>query len=71
MTSNRISDHFEAPAVAAPAVPSGFAVCHLAGCANPLALQIAAQQQAFEQALIAAREEALRIALSLLQPSLN
>jgi hypothetical protein len=71
MTSNRISEHFEAPAVAAPAVHTGFAVCQLAAAANPLALQLAAQQQAYEDALIAAREEALRIALSRLQMSLN
>jgi hypothetical protein len=30
-----------------------------------------AQQQAYEQALVAAREEALRLALSRLQTSLN
>jgi hypothetical protein len=71
MTTNRISQHFEAPAAAAPAVPSGFAVCQLAAAANPLALQLAAQQQAYEEAIIAAREEALRIALSRLQISLN
>jgi len=38
---------------------------------SPLALQLMAQQQAYEQALVAAREEALRIALSRLQMSLN
>ena len=71
MSTNRISNHFEAPAVAAPAVPTGFAVCQLAAAANPLALQLLAQQQAYEQAILAAREEALRIALSRLQMSLN
>jgi hypothetical protein len=57
--------------VAAPAIPAGFAVCQLNAAANPLALQLAAQQQAYEQAVLAAREDALRIALGLLQPSLN
>ncbi len=70
MMENRISAQFDAPA-AAPAVPPGFAVCTLVPATSSLALQLAAQQQAYEQALIAAREEALRIALSLLQPSLN
>jgi len=36
-----------------------------------MALQLIAQQQAYEQAIIAAREEALRIALSRLEMSLN
>ncbi len=71
MTFNRISEHFEAPAVASPTVPTGFAVCQLASAGNPLALQLLAQQQAYEQAIIAAREEALRITLSRLQMSLN
>jgi hypothetical protein len=70
MTQNRISGHFDAPTVA-PAVPPGFAACQLGPAANPLALQLAAQQQAYEEAILAAREEALRIALSRLQPSLN
>jgi hypothetical protein len=38
---------------------------------SPLTLQLLAQQQAYEQALLAAREEALRIALSRLQISVN
>jgi len=68
---NRISAQLEAMAPSAPAIPSGFAACQLGSGANPLALQLIAQQQAYEQALIAAREEALRITLSRLQPSLN
>jgi hypothetical protein len=53
---------------AAPAIPAGFAVCQLNQSANsPLALQLVAQQQA----LIAAREEALRVTLSRLKISLN
>ena len=71
MTTNRISEQFEVTAFAAPAIPSGFAVCQLVPAANSLALQLAAQQQAYEQAILAAREEALRIALSRLQMSLN
>ena len=71
MFANRISNHFEAVPASGPSIPAGFAVCQLSPAANPLALQIAAQQQAFEQAILAAREEALRIALSRLQMSLN
>ena len=71
MSTNRISSQFEAAPLAAPAVPAGFAVCQLASAANPLAMQLLAQQQAYEQAILAAREEALRIALSRLQMSLN
>jgi len=52
--------------------PAGFAVSPFVQTPNnPLALQLLAQQQAYERALIAAREEALRIALSRLQMSLN
>jgi hypothetical protein len=71
--ANRIS-HYSPPAAApaAPLIPAGFAVCQVAqGASNPLVLQLMAQQQAYEQALLAAREEALRIALSRLQTSLN
>jgi hypothetical protein len=69
---NRISSHsFEPAPAAVPAVPAGFAICQLAPSSNPLALQLAAQQQAFEQAIIAAREDALRITLGRLQTSLN
>ena len=72
MLTNRISGYStEAAPAAAPAMQAGFAVCQLAPAANPLAIQLLAQQQAYEQALIAAREEALRIALSRLQMSLN
>ncbi len=72
MLANRISGYSFASASAAPFLPAGFAVCQLAQSGNsPLALQLMAQQQAYEQALVAAREEALRIALSRLQTSLN
>jgi len=70
--ANRISGYSLAPAEAASFVPAGFAVCQLGqGFNSPLALQLLAQQQAYEQALVAAREEALRLALSRLQASLN
>ena len=72
MLMNRISGYSIDPTpAAAPFIPAGFAVCQLASAANPLTLQLLAQQQAYEQALLAAREEALRIALSRLQLSLN
>jgi len=73
MSINRISNYSMAPA-AAPAtfVPAGFAICQFPQVAqNPLAIQLAAQQQAYEQAILAAREDALRLVLSRLQPSLN
>jgi hypothetical protein len=71
--TNRISNYEMAEAApAAAALPAGFAVCQLPQVANsPLAIQLLAQQQAYEAALLAAREEALRIALSRLQMSLN
>jgi len=73
MGTNRISNHLPEPAApASTGIPAGFAVCQLPQ--NPqssMALQLIAQQQAYEQALIAAREEALRIALSRLEMSLN
>ena len=71
--TNRISNYEMAPAAPVAAVlPAGFAICPLAQVANsPLAIQLLAQQQAYEDALIAAREDALRIALSRLQMSLN
>ena len=73
MLANRISGYLidPTPTAAAPSIPAGFAVCQLSSAANPLALQLLAQQQAYEQAVLAAREEALRIALSRLQTSLN
>ena len=77
MFENRIGGYkFEAnepqPVAAGPTIPTGFAVCPLASAAqNPLALQLLAQQQAYQKALLAAREEALRITLSRLQPSVN
>ena len=83
MFANRISDYIEASsdpqATAAPVIPSGFAVCQLAPAATqPLALQLIAQQQAYqaqqqayEKALLAAREDALRLVLSMLKPSVN
>ena len=76
--TNRITSYEMAPAAiaslgpSAAAVPAGFAICQLPQVANnPLAIQLLAQQQAYEAALIVAREEALRIALSRLQMSLN
>src|SRR5262245_25716193 len=74
--TNRISSYpIDSGADAAPATPAfagGFAVCQLPQAANsPLAIQLLAQQQAYEAAILAAREEALRIALSRLQMSLN
>ena len=73
MFTNRIKNYpSDDEAIAAPALPAGFAVCQLPQVAqNPLAIQLIAQQQAFEQALIAAKEEALRIVLSRLQTSVN
>ena len=73
MGTNRISNHLPEPvAPASTGISAGFAVCQLPQ--NPqssMALQLIAQQQAYEQAIIAAREEALRIALSRLEMSLN
>ena len=77
MFENRISNYSvegasDAPTKLAPIVPPGFAVCQLAPATqNSLSLQLLAQQQAYEKALIAAREEALRLTLSRLRPSLN
>lgn len=72
MFANRISGYSTVSDSAASFLPAGFAVCQMAPTANsPLTLQLMAQQQAYEQALVAAREEALRIALSRLQMSLN
>ena len=72
MFTNRIASHLPEPAAPAATLPAGFAVCPLSQASqSPLALQLLAQQQAYEQALIRAREEALRIALSRLQISLN
>src|SRR5262245_43299258 len=70
--TNRISSYpIESTAEAVQATPAfaaGFAVCQLPQVANsPLAIQLLAQQQAYEAALIASREEALRITLSRLQ----
>jgi hypothetical protein len=72
MFTNRIAEHLPEPVAAAPAIPAGFAVCQLNQAAtSPLAIQLMAQQQAYEQALIAAREEALRVTLTRLKTSLN
>jgi hypothetical protein len=73
MFTNRIKDYSPSDeTTVAPALPAGFAVCQLPQVVqNPLAIQLIAQQQAFEQALIAAKEEALRIVLSRLQTSVN
>ena len=83
MFANRINDYLPEEAVTlpavAPSIPAGFAVCQLAPTATqPLALQLLAQQQAYEaqqqayeQALLAAREDALRTVLGMLKPSVN
>jgi hypothetical protein len=69
---NRITAYSAESTAAAGVLPAGFAVCHISPAAsNPLALQLLAQQQAYEQAILVAREEALRIVLSRLQPSPN
>lgn len=70
--TNRISSYATEPANHPAAIPAGFAICQLPQHgSSPLAIQLLAQQQAYEQALLAAREEALRIALSRLQISPN
>lgn len=75
MTTNRISGLLKepTPTLSPPClVPSGFALVPSAmQQAAPLALQLLAQQQAYEQAILAAREEALRIVLSCLKVSEN
>lgn len=77
MFTNRISGLLpesspaSAPAVTAPSIPAGFAICQLAPAANPLAIQLIAQKQAYEKAIIAAKEEALRVVLGMLKPSSN
>ena len=73
MSINRIKSYPQSDeAVASPQLPAGFAVCQIGqAIQNPLALQLIAQQQAFEQALIAAKEEALRIVLGRLRTSVN
>ena len=72
MTANRISGYSFGSDPGATFLPAGFAVCPLSqSFNNPLALQLMAQQHAYEQALVAAREEALRIALSRLRTSVN
>ena len=83
MFANRISDYLPeqtaTPTAVASSIPAGFAVCQLAPTATqPLALQLIAQQQAYEaqqqayeQALLAAREDALRTVLGMLKPSVN
>lgn len=81
MFANRITEHLpeQTATAVAPSIPAGFAVCQVAPAATqPLALQLIAQQQAYqaqqqayEQAIRAAREDALRVVLSRLQPSVN
>lgn len=72
MLTNRISSYMQESAASAGLVPAGFAVCQLPQFAqSPLAIQLIAQQRAYEEALVHAREEALRIALSRLTPSVN
>jgi hypothetical protein len=75
--TNRIAGHLtesvpaSAPVATAPSIPAGFAICQLAPAANPLAIQLIAQQQAYEKAILAAREDALRVVLGMLKPSSN
>ena len=77
MFENRIASYSfdseaQAPSAQAQLVPVGFAVCPIAPATqDSLTLQLLAQQQAYEKALLAAREEALRLTLSRLQPSVN
>jgi len=55
-----------------PGNSGGVAVCEFYQSANsPLAIQLIVQQQAYEQAFVAAREEALRDTLSRLKKLLN
>ena len=70
MFANRISQY----PLGAASVPmtAGFAVCQLPGApAASLPLQLIAQQQAYEAALVRAREQALAMALSRLTVSPN
>lgn len=63
MFTNRISAYL--PEEAAPAPLAGFAVCHLPqATAGSLALQLLAQQQAYQQAIAAAEERAFQAILS-------
>jgi hypothetical protein len=77
MFTNRISgllpesSSVAAPVATAASIPAGFAVCQLAPAANPLAIQLIAQKQAYEKAILAAKEEALRVVLGMLKPSSN
>lgn len=72
MFTNRIAGHLtDSSTASAPVIPAGFAVCQLAPAANPLAIQLIAQQQAYEKAILAAKEEALRVVLGMLKPSSN
>jgi hypothetical protein len=72
MPINRIQNFSATEEAADRGIPTGFAVCQLPqAMQNPLALQLIAQQQAFEQAILAAKEEALRILLGRLRTSVN
>jgi hypothetical protein len=72
MLANRISGFMTEPEPSESFLPAGFAVCPMAQQAqSPLTIQLLAQQQAYEQAILAAREEAFRVVLSRLNPSLN
>jgi hypothetical protein len=73
MSINRIQGYQQVDeAPASPTLPPGFAVCQLPqAMQNPLALQLIAQQQAFEQAILTAKEEALRMLLGRLRTSVN
>jgi hypothetical protein len=77
MFTNRISGFLtdsspaSAPVATALSIPAGFAVCQLAPAANSQAIQLIAQQQAYEKAILAAREDALRVVLGMLKPSVN
>lgn len=71
MAVNRISQISPLSAVSG-VLPAGFALCPFAGGPQAaLTLQLIAQQQAYENAILAAREEALRAALNRLQFSIN
>ena len=62
MFTNRISGYLEEPApVAAAPMLAGFAVCQLPlASPNALALQLLAQQQAYQQAIAAAEQRAFQ-----------
>ena len=73
MFTNRISAYEQEPApVAAAPVMAGFAVCQLSlASPNSLALQLMAQQQAYQQAIAAAEQRAFQAILSRMGGALN